>query len=438
MTVHHHTLLRSRGAKDSSKVGWVELFFDLVFVFSVTQLSHLLLADLTWNGAAEATFLMLAVWVAWMWTTWAMNWLDTRHAAVRVLLFVLMAAGLVLSAAIPEAFEERALAFACAYVVIHNARTLFTVFALRGGHSNEYVNFIRIEIWLAFASIFWIAGALAEGEARWTLWLTALAIDFFAPWVRFWCPGLGSSSIADWSVDPAHIAERCGLFVIIALGESVIMTGATFAELQWDPYNAAGFAASFIGTVAMWWVYFATTAEEASELFERRYRSRHARARGLHLRAHPDHRRYYPDRGRRRIGACPSGRPSGDECRDDSCRRTGDLPSGQRSLPLDDLRRCAGLARHRVCPDRDRGRDVLGGPARRDERGHLARALLRRCVGSDPPQACPSRTGASALASLAPRCASRSICFPPLRAGEVLAKASGGGRSAASKLADRD
>ena len=137
MTVHHHTLLRSRGAKDSSKVGWVELFFDLVFVFSVTQLSHLLLADLTWNGAAEATFLMLAVWVAWMWTTWAMNWLDTRHAAVRVLLFVLMAAGLVLSAAIPEAFGERALAFACAYVVIHNARTLFTVFALRGGHSTS-------------------------------------------------------------------------------------------------------------------------------------------------------------------------------------------------------------------------------------------------------------------------------------------------------------
>ncbi len=270
MTIHHHSLLRTRGAKDSGKVGWVELFFDLVFVFSVTQLSHLLLADLTWNGAAEATFLTLAVWVAWMWTTWAMNWLDTRHAAVRVLLFALMASGLVLSAAIPEAFAERALAFAGAYVVIQNVRGLFIVFALRRGHHNEYVNFIRIELWLAFASIFWIAGAFAEGEGRWALWLTALAIDFFAPWVLFWVPGLGSSAVADWTVDPAHIAERCGLFVIVALGESVIMTGATFAELQWAPYNAAGFAASFIGTVAMWWVYFATTAEEASELFERR------------------------------------------------------------------------------------------------------------------------------------------------------------------------
>jgi low temperature requirement protein LtrA len=183
---------------------------------------------------------------------------------------MLMAAGLVLSAAIPEAFEERAFAFAGAYVVIQNLRTIFTVFALRGGHRNEYVNFIRIEIWIAFASIFWIAGALAEDEGRWALWLTALAIDVFGPWVRFWAPGLGSSSVSDWSVDPSHIAERCGLFVIIALGESVIMTGATFAELQWDPYNAAGFAAAFIATVAMWWVYFATTAEEASELFERR------------------------------------------------------------------------------------------------------------------------------------------------------------------------
>ena len=265
-----HALLRTRGVKDSSKVGWVELFFDLVFVFSVTQLSHLLLADLTWNGAAEATFLTLAVWAAWMWTTWAMNWLDTRHAAVRVLLFVLMAAGLVLSAAIPEAFGDRALAFAGAYVFIQNVRTLFTVFALRRGHHNEFVNFIRIEIWLAFASIFWIAGALSEGEGRWVLWITGLAIDYFAPWVLFWCPGLGASSIGDWKVDPAHIAERCGLFVIIALGESVIMTGATFAELQWVSYNALAFAASFVGTVAMWWVYFATTAEEAGELFEQR------------------------------------------------------------------------------------------------------------------------------------------------------------------------
>ena len=264
------TLLRHRFAKDGSKVGWVELFFDLVFVFSVTQLSHLLIADLTWSGAAEAGFLMLAVWAAWMWTTWAMNWLDTRHAAVRLLLFAMMAGGLVLSAAIPEAFAERALAFACAYVFIHNARGLFIVFALRKGPENEYRNFIRIEIWLALAAVFWIAGALVEGEARWAFWLTGLLLDFGAPWVRFWCPGLGSSSLDDWSVNPAHIAERCGLFVIIALGESVIMTGATFAELQWDAYNASAFAAAFIGVVAMWWVYFATTAEEASELFEHR------------------------------------------------------------------------------------------------------------------------------------------------------------------------
>jgi low temperature requirement protein LtrA len=265
-----HSLLRSRTAKDSSKVGWVELFFDLVFVFSVTQLSHLLIADLSWNGAAETGFLMLAVWAAWMWTTWAMNWLDTRHAAVRLLLFAMMAAGLVLSAAIPEAFAERALPFACAYVFIHNARGLFIVFALRKGPPNEYVNFIRIEIWLAFSALFWIAGALAEGDGRWALWLAALTMDYGAPWVLFWCPGLGSSKIDDWNVNAAHIAERCGLFVIIALGESVIMTGAAFAELRLDIFTAAAFAASFVGVVAMWWVYFATTAEEASELFEHR------------------------------------------------------------------------------------------------------------------------------------------------------------------------
>jgi len=187
-------LPRSRFAKDGGKVGWVELFFDLVFVFSVTQLSHLLLADLTLNGAAEAAFLMLAVWAAWMWTTWAMNWLDTRHSAVRLLLFAMMAAGLVLSASIPEAFAERGLAFACAYVVIHNGRTLFTVLALRVGPANEYCNFQRIQVWLLFGAIFWIAGALAEGDHRWALWLLALAIDYVAPWVRFWVPSLASQT----------------------------------------------------------------------------------------------------------------------------------------------------------------------------------------------------------------------------------------------------
>lgn len=261
-------LQRERVPGEEAKVEAIELFFDLVFVFAITQLSHSLLEHLTLGGLFQSAFLLMAVWWVWIYTSWVTNWIDPRRPEVRIMLFVLMFVGLVLSTSIPRAFEDRALSFAAAYVVMQLGRTLFMMWALRRHNRGNYRNFFRIACWLALSGLFWIAGALSEGETRIVLWIVALAIEYASPALRFWTPGLGASSTADWDVEGGHLAERCGLFIIIALGESVLVTGATFANLQWSPTVIAAFIASFAATVAMWWVYFSVSADHARHAIE--------------------------------------------------------------------------------------------------------------------------------------------------------------------------
>jgi low temperature requirement protein LtrA len=161
-----------------------------------------------------------------------------------------------MSAALPKAFVERGLVFAAAYVFMQVGRTLFFLWAVRGERISMVRNFQRILVWLSLAGVFWIAGAFAEGHARLALWATALAIEFISPALYFWVPGLGRSMLADWDVDGGHMAERCALFIIIALGESLLVTGATFAGLSWAVATVAAFGVAFVSTVAMWWLYF--------------------------------------------------------------------------------------------------------------------------------------------------------------------------------------
>lgn len=234
----------------------VELFFDLVFVFAITQLSHGLLAQLDLRGALQTGLLMLAVWWVWIFTTWVTNWLEPAHSAVRLLLFALMGAGLLMSAALPQAFGARGAVFAGAYVAMQMGRTLFFLAAARRAEPGRARNFQRIGVWLALSGVFWLAGAALEGDQRVACWVLALGLEFIAPALFFWVPGLGRSSLADWDVDGGHMAERCALFVIIALGESLLITGATLAGLAWTAESLLGFAACFVASVSMWWLYF--------------------------------------------------------------------------------------------------------------------------------------------------------------------------------------
>jgi low temperature requirement protein LtrA len=260
----HTSYLRVRQGHDHHRVTSVELFFDLVFVFAVTQLSHGLLHHLTPLGAVQIALLMVAVWWSWIDTAWITNWLDPDRPVVRLFLFALMLAGLVLSVSIPKAFEDRALAFAATYVIMQAARNLFMLWALARHDAGNYLNFVRIGLWHLVDAPFWIAGALVEGEARLVLWLIAVAIETMGPAAGFRLPGLGRSTTSDWVVEGGHMAERCGLFVIIALGESILITGANFADLAWSGASVAAFVVAFLGSVGMWAVYFNIGAERAS------------------------------------------------------------------------------------------------------------------------------------------------------------------------------
>ena len=131
------------------------------------------------------------------------------------------------------------------------------------------LNAIRITAWLALSAVFWIAGGFAEGYQRLALWTVALGIEYISPAVRFWIPKYGASAVADWVVEGGHMAERCAGFIIIALGKSIVVTGATFAELSWTKETVAAFVSSFIGALAMWWIYFHKGAEAGSEQISR-------------------------------------------------------------------------------------------------------------------------------------------------------------------------
>ena len=258
--------LRERNGHEHHRVTYVELFFDLVFVFAVTQLSHGLLAHLTPLGAVQTAVLMVAVWWVWIDTTWSPTGSIPRRPPVRLMLFALMLAGLVLSASIPKAFEDRGLAFALAFACYAARPQHLHAVGAQAPRCGNFRNFVRIiDLARIVGGPLWILAAFFDSRTR----LGHLGIGVFR---RFrsrrrstsGVPGLGRSTTADWNVEGGHMAERCGLFVIIALGESILITGATFADLSWTAEHVGAFLVAFAGSVAMWAVYFNIGAERSS------------------------------------------------------------------------------------------------------------------------------------------------------------------------------
>ena len=150
---------------EEQRATWLELFFDLVFVFAVTQLSHLLLHHLTLHGAVQTLFLLLVVWWAWIYTTWMTNWFDPESVLVRLVLLVVMASSLLMAVAIPEAFGRLAPLFACSYVLLQVARNAFNVYATPCDNP-FYIVFRRILAWsLVSGCCGWPAGSRRRAPA---------------------------------------------------------------------------------------------------------------------------------------------------------------------------------------------------------------------------------------------------------------------------------
>ncbi|GAA1221044.1 low temperature requirement protein A [Prauserella alba] len=253
-------LLRPEG-RQRSEVAPIELFFDLVYVFTIIQVSHTLLDHLSWFGFAEVAVLFGAVWWAWNYSAWAMNWLDPHSGLVRVLNGLLMLAALGMALALPHAFAEDGLLFAGCYVAAQVIRPAFMAVAMRGHVLAK--NYTNLLAWSASAGVLFLAGAFLDTVPRLIVWAVALLIDVSGPRFEFRFPGLGSAPMHTWPTDAAHLAERNRLVFIIALGESILIMGNTLYGM--DPITTRAVLASlfgFIGLFVMWWAYFALAGHD--------------------------------------------------------------------------------------------------------------------------------------------------------------------------------
>jgi low temperature requirement protein LtrA len=257
-------LLRVRDGGKGQRVTNVELFFDLVFVFAITQLSVHLQHEPNLTGAVQTLILFGAVWTAWSYTTWVTNWLDPQQLPTRLMLLGVMLTSLVFSACLPDAFTSRGLVVAIAFIVMQAGRTIFTIAALPNHPLRR--NFQRVLAWTAASSVLWIVGVVVHGHAREALWAAAILVDLAGGEVGFYTPGLGRSTTTEWDIEGGHFAERCQAFVLIALGESVVEIGSALARIASpDAAEITAFALAFVGCVALWWIYFDRSAEEAAD-----------------------------------------------------------------------------------------------------------------------------------------------------------------------------
>ena len=245
----------SRAPGAERVVAPIELFFDLVYVFAIGQLSHHLLEHVDLRTGAETAIMALAVVYAWYMVAWGANWLDPDRQPVRLLLVGLMFASLLMSAAIPDAFDGRACLFVSGYLLIQIGRSLFLIFALRGRALGEH--FVNDLVWEVVVGGIWIAGAVSEGDARLALWGVAVVATHAGTAALHWLPGRGRAiDLSHTEIAGGHLVERFRLFFIIALGETVLTMGTAFTDEPFELERLLALAIGFTGTVALWWCYF--------------------------------------------------------------------------------------------------------------------------------------------------------------------------------------
>jgi low temperature requirement protein LtrA len=241
---------------DSDKrVAPLELFFDLVFVFALTQVTARMADDLSWGGLLRGLLVLAAIWWAWAAYAWLTNEVDPRRRGVRLSIFGAMVAMLLASLAIPGAFEGDALLFACAYLGVRFMHVALFAAATDDLDVRDAARTLAPTALAAPALL--IAASALDGAAQTAVWVGALALDLIAG---------GNRGIGGFRLSPGHFAERHGLIVIIALGESIVAIGVGAAGLELGAGELAAAALGVVLAAALWWVYF----DEALELVERR------------------------------------------------------------------------------------------------------------------------------------------------------------------------
>jgi low temperature requirement protein LtrA len=240
---------------------FIELFFDVVFVYAVTQTVSLVHEDLSWAGLGRAVVVFWLVWWAWTQYTWALNSADTAHPAVDAVMLVATAIAFLMAVTVPDAFGDAGLWFAASYIVVRTVGLgLYVRVAWDDVAKRAAVRKLAVFSLGGLAAV--AAGGLVDGEARAWLWAAALLLDIFSAVVAGTAEG--------WDIRPDHFGERHGLIVIIALGESLIVAaaGLTGAELTAQTVAVAILAVSV--TAALWWSYFVGFKPAVDEALSRR------------------------------------------------------------------------------------------------------------------------------------------------------------------------
>jgi low temperature requirement protein LtrA len=249
---------------DDHRVTPLELFFDLVFVFAFTQVTAMMSDNPTWEGLGQGMLVLGAVWFAWAAYSWLTNEVDAEAVASRLTVFTVMAAMLIAGLAIPGAFGGDALAFGIAYLIVRTCH--IALFAQASRHVGAREAILRLApTAIGGASLLVIAAAF-DGAAQAGIWCLALAIDYGGPYLF---------GVEGYTVSPGHFAERFGLIVIIALGESIVAVGVGAAGLPLDAATIAAAVAGVAIAAGLWWIYFDVVAW----LTQRRLRDAHGSAR---------------------------------------------------------------------------------------------------------------------------------------------------------------
>lgn len=241
-----------RQGENLSRSTLIELFFDLAFVFALTELSFTLAARLTWVGAWQVLVLTMAVWWTWSVTTWATD-LYAQRAGLRALVIALMFGVVLLSGTVPDAFAEGGLAFAVAYVVLQIGRTTTLLLATRRHPLRRRP--ARVLFWFLISAVIWISGAYVHGMGRIMLWTLAIIVDYGSANLGWPTPFLGRSELHEWDLVEEHLGERYRQILIIGLGDMVLTMGEVYAAGRNGPMRTLGLATTFLTTVLLWQIY---------------------------------------------------------------------------------------------------------------------------------------------------------------------------------------
>ncbi len=237
-------------AEEERKTSYLELFFDLVFVFAFTQVTALILEDTSVQGFARAALVLAMVWWAWSAYAWMTNAVDIENIVTRLIMFAAMAAGFFMALAVPDAFQDEAAWFAVAYFVVRILQSTLFAWGVRNDPENLRATFLLAR-WFVPAAVVALVGGFVDPDYRSWFWLASLAIDVV---------GTLFVASAAWRVSPSHFAERFALIVIIALGESIVAIGIGTSSLERDATYAVSVIVAFAGVAALWWTYFDFTA----------------------------------------------------------------------------------------------------------------------------------------------------------------------------------